>query len=154
MQLNPRRTLMTPSTKLSVLSVILGLSLVGAGQEKYAPYKERAVTKSDVDNTLAQAQTQGKFLMVEFGANWSNDCMNQAKKLDEKEMKTYFQQRFVLLTVDVGRFDRNKEIAKSLGVELNVIPTAVFFPPDSRGAGLTNKMELQPARKYGTAEIL
>jgi hypothetical protein len=47
-----------------------------------------------------------------------------------------------------------KEIMKALGVELNAIPTAVFFDPAGTRIGATNKMELEPSHKYGKTQIL
>jgi hypothetical protein len=43
---------------------------------------------------------------------------------------------------------------KALGVELNAIPTAVFFDPDGGRIGATNNNELEPSRKYGAGQIL
>lgn len=82
--------------------------------------------------------------MVEFGADWCSDCRNLAKTLHEPQMQPYLN-NLNLLKVDVGEFNRNLDIARSLGIDVNQgIPAAVFFPPNG----------VQPAREVGNAQIL
>jgi protein disulfide-isomerase len=121
--------------------------------QSYQPYSEGKVSKEKVDKALAKARSQRKFLMVEFGANWCEDCVVLAQTLEKGDTKKYFKSHFEVLRVDVGRFDRNLEIAKTLGVEMTAIPTAVFYAPDGERVGATNKGELEPARKYGSKQI-
>src|SRR5881394_1144593 len=107
-----------------VLSVLL-FSIIASAQSK--PYKEIKVTPAMLVTSQKQAQTEHKILMVEFGANWCEDCIVLADNLEKGETRDYFQKHFVVLKVDVGRFDKNLDIAKSLGVTLDKgIPTAVF----------------------------
>jgi len=83
-----------------------------------------------LDKARASAQTNHKFLMVEFGADWCSDCLELSKGLENGAVRNYLKEHFVVLNVDVGQFNRNIEVAKSLGVDINQgIPTAVFFPP-------------------------
>lgn len=138
--------------KYRVALSILLFSLVLSAQSK--PYKEIKVTPAMVDASLKQARTEQKFLMVEFGANWCEDCIVLTDNLEKGETRDYFQKHFVVLKVDVGQFDKNLDIAKSLGVTLDKgIPTAVFFAPDGNKVGATNNGELEPSRKYGTKQI-
>ena len=141
-------------TRLSIPLLALALTCGSIAAQNFAPYKEVKVTQADVDKAIRQARAEKKFLMVEFGANWCEDCLVLVKTLDEGNAKTYFRQHFVVLPVDVGFFDRNQEIAKALDVQLNAIPTAVFFAPDGSRVGATNKMELEPSRKFGAPQIL
>ena len=122
--------------------------------ETHGLYTGGDVTQADVDKALQTAKSEGKFLMVEFGADWCVDCVVLARTLEEGGTKEYFQQHFVVLKVDVGKFDRNHAIAKALDVELKGIPTAAFFAPDGSRIGATNKMELEPSSKYGSKQIL
>jgi thioredoxin 1 len=130
--------------------VVLLASLLAAQK----PYSEIKITPSMMSEALNKAKAEKKFLMVEFGANWCEDCIVLARNLEEGETRDYFQKHFVILKVDVGQFDRNLDVAKSLGADLNKgIPTAVFFAPDGNRVGGTNKGELEPSRKYGTKQI-
>jgi len=148
---NQRRTLRTFLIVIAVAGVTRSASLLEG--QSYQPYSEGKVSKEKVDKALAKARSQQKFLMVEFGANWCEDCVVLAQTLEKGDTRKYFKTHFEVLRVDVGRFDRNLEIAKTLGVEMNAIPTAVFFAPDGERVGATNKGELEPARKYGAKQI-
>ncbi len=93
----------------------------------------------------ARATRNHKFLMVEFGADWCSDCAQLAKGLKDEKKRDQFQKQFEVLYVDVGEFNRNLDIAKSLGIDVTeAIPTAAFFPPNSD----------QPIIKRGTNPIL
>jgi len=142
------------ATFLVALLALLFLRSGETAARASQPYRQGKVTQSTIDNALKKARTQKKILMIEFGANWCEDCLVLARTLEEGDTKKYFKDHFFELRVDVGRFDRNLEIMKALGVEMNAIPTAVFFDPDGSRIGATNKMELEPARKYGVRQIL
>jgi thioredoxin 1 len=80
----------------------------------------------------ARATRNHKFLMVEFGAGWCTDCAQLSKSLEDEKRRDQFRKEFELLYVDVGEFNRNLDIAKSLGIDVTeAIPTAAFFPPNS-----------------------
>ncbi len=98
-----------------------------------------------IGEALKHARAEHKFLMVEFGANWCSDCKELSRHLEDAAMRDYLRSEFVVLKVDVGRFDRNADTAKSLGIDINNgIPAAAFFthPGD------------QPVARIGTHEIL
>jgi len=134
------------------LTVLLTFILLQSGTSK--PYPETKVTKAMVDDALGRARAEHKFLMIEFGANWCEDCVALAQNLEQGQPRDYLQKHFRILKVDVGQFDRNLDIAKALSVDLNKgIPTAVFFAPDGNRVGATNNGEFEPARKYGSRQI-
>jgi thioredoxin 1 len=114
-------------------------------QSRTAPFSQNRVTAEVLDKARAKARTNQKFLMVEFGADWCSDCLELSKSLEEEAVRDYLKAHFVVLNVDVGQFNRNIDVAKSLGVDINQgIPTAVFFSPGSA----------VPAKKLGTSQIL
>jgi thioredoxin-like negative regulator of GroEL len=82
---------------------------------------------------------------VEFGASWCSDCQELAKELDERGTRGYMQTHVDLVQVDVGRFDQNLDIARSMGIDLNQgIPATVFL-------SATN---VPPVHKVGNVQIL
>jgi thiol:disulfide interchange protein len=148
------------TTAAALLVTVLGigavnLALLGQNPADFTPYKEVRVSHSMVDTTLRRARSEHKILMVEFGANWCEDCRALARDLDRGGTGNYFQTHFVILKVDVGQFDKNLDIAKSLDVDVDRgIPTAAFFATDGSRIGATNKGELEPASKYGSKQIM
>jgi thioredoxin 1 len=140
-----------------VFTITLAVPVVTIAQQN-APqlqiYQPTNVTPGMLAHAIKTAREQNKFLMVEFGANWCEDCVALARNLEQGETRDYFQKHFVVLKVDVGQFNRNLDVARSLGVDLDKgIPTAAFFAPDGNKVGATNKGELEPSRKYGSKQI-
>jgi thiol:disulfide interchange protein len=86
--------------------------------------------QNELERAKRDARASGKILMVEFGADWCNDCRVLSEDLRKDTVNPNFTTRFVRHKIDVGQFDRNLDIAKSLGLNLSEIPTAVFFTPE------------------------
>ena len=109
-------------------------------------YRETTkVSQGLIAEARARATRDHKFLMVEFGADWCSDCAQLSKSLEDERRRDQFRKEFELLHLDVGEFNRNLDIAKSLGIDVTeAIPTAAFFPPNSD----------QPIIKRGTNPIL
>ena len=109
-------------------------------------YRETTkVAQGLIAQARARATRDHKVLMVEFGADWCSDCAQLYKSLENERRRDQFRKEFELLHVDVGEFNRNLDIAKSLGIDVTeAIPTAAFFPPNSD----------QPIIKRGTNPIL
>jgi protein disulfide-isomerase len=127
------------------LATILAFSLSSCRPESAsAPFRSGAVTLRSIDDARAAAHARQKFLFVEFGANWCSDCLALSKTLNEQPRRTHLERQFDVIHVDVGEFNRNLAVARSLGVDVNDgIPAAVFFPPSG-----------SPVRKTGNREIL
>jgi thioredoxin 1 len=133
-----------------VLTVVAGVCLLIAGLVAlwFRPHDE-------VSQGFTRARGQGKFLMVEFGADWCPDCRLLSQELHKAPVRDYLSQNFVLVHVDVGEFDRNMNVAKSLGVNVGQgIPTAVFFTPEGRRIGATDHGELARASRDGSQDLL
>ena len=119
------------------------------------PYDERVDARSAVAEARRQAEESRQFLMVTFGANWCLDCRTLYRNLKSDEVAAYTDGLFRFAHVDVGKFNRNRELAAELGVDLSRgIPVAIFFDPSGRVIGTTNDGQLEPARRYSSKQIL
>lgn len=98
-----------------------------------SPYDARADAKAQVEAALQRARASGKPVLIDFGANWCPDCRVLAGVLELPEMRGWVAQKFELVQVDVGRFDRNLDIATRFsGGKLGAIP-AVFVIDAKKG---------------------
>lgn len=119
------------------------------------PYDERADAREVVETSRTQAIEERKYLMVTFGANWCLDCRTLSKNLADDVVTAYTNSVFNFLNVDVGKFNRNRDVAADQGVSLQRgIPVAIFFAPDGEVIGTTNDGQLEPARRYTSRQIL
>ena len=102
-----------------------------------APYNARADAKGQVEAALQRARMSGKPVLIDFGANWCADCRILAGVLELPEMRGWVAQKFELVQVDVGRFDRNLDIANRFaGKPLGAIPAV--FVIDAKSGKLRN----------------
>ena len=120
----------------------------------HLPYSAAADARRDIADAKARAAANGKMVMVTFGANWCPDCLTLHKDLEDPVTREYAQKKFEMVNVDVGEFDKNKDVAHDLGVAVNGIPLAVFFSSDGRPMCDTRGGELEPSRHYTSREIL
>jgi thiol:disulfide interchange protein len=127
-------------------SIVLSALVLGAGIF-WISYRQnhKAPTVQSIDQARAGARLNHKVLMVEFEADWCSDCQALSRSLEERGIRDYLTRHVEVLHVDVGQFNRNLDIARSLGVDVNQgIPAAVFFLPE----------QVPALRKIGEDQIL
>jgi thioredoxin-related protein len=133
---------------------LLGI-LTAAAQAPLGPYDIKADAAKDIADAQKRAKASKKYLMVIFGANWCKDCIVLHKLLDEPPTKSYVDAHFEIVGVDLGRWDKNMDLARSLKVDLDKgIPAAAFLASDGSSIGNTNNGELEPSRNYHSEMIL
>ncbi len=95
------------------------------------PYDPTRDAAMDVEATLLAAKASGKNAALILGGNWCHDSRGMAAKLITDPLKTLVETHYELVYVDVGRRDRNLEIAKRYGIEeLIGTPTILIVSPD------------------------
>ena len=130
-------------------------ALPGYGPDAELPYDESADARSRLGAAREEALEEKKFLMVTFGANWCMDCRNLHRNLNSEDVTNYANGLFDFVNIDVGKFNKNLDLAAELGVSLSRgIPVAIVFDPEGNVIGATNEGELEPARHYSSKQIL
>lgn len=74
------------------------------------PYDEKADANKAVDAVLAAAKAQHKRAFIDLGGNWCADCRVLSGLMELPEVKAFVDAHYVVVTVDVGRFNRNLQI--------------------------------------------
>ena len=120
-----------------------------------AVYNEQADARAELNLALASAQTQRKNVLVVFGANWCGDCLALERKMRAGSLAAHVDKRFVVLKVNVGRFDRNTDLAAQMGVPLKKgIPAVAVLKQGGEVQSATGGGELADARNMGDAAVL
>ena len=74
------------------------------------PYDASADANRDVDAALARAKSEHKLALIDLGGNWCGDCRVLAGLMQLPEMKAFIDAHYVVVGVDVGRFNKNLQI--------------------------------------------
>lgn len=114
------------------------------------PYDELADAKADIHAALTQARSDQTPVLVVFGANWCGDCRMLDATFKNGPSAPLIAKSFKVVKVDVGRFDRNVDIAERYRVPLKKgIPAVAVLSPEGKLIYATEGGELADARKMG-----
>ncbi|HEX9433091.1 MAG TPA: thioredoxin family protein [Burkholderiales bacterium] len=118
------------------------------------PYDESADAKAAVKQALDAAQATQLPVLVIFGANWCPDCRALDQALQTGKNAELVKREFKVVKVDVGRFDRNLDLAQAYGNPIKKgIPAAVVLSPDNKVLYATRLGELADARHMSETGI-
>jgi thiol-disulfide isomerase/thioredoxin len=95
------------------------------------PYDEHADANADVAAARKAALKAHKLLLIDLGGNWCGDCRVLAGTLLLPGVKAFVDKHYELVTVDVGHFERNPQIAARYGFKtrLKGVPTLLVVDP-------------------------
>jgi thiol:disulfide interchange protein len=98
------------------------------------PYDEGANAGAAVTAAFARAQKSHKRVLIDLGANWCVDCIVLANFLKLPEMQRFMAAHYEVVTVDVGRFNRNLQIPARFGVtkKLEGVPALLIVTPEGK----------------------
>jgi protein disulfide-isomerase len=118
------------------------------------PYDESADSKAEIKAALVAARQAKVSVLVVFGANWCGDCKMLDMAFKSGASAPLVAKSFKVVKVNVGRFDRNVDIAETYGVPLkNGIPAVAVLSEQGSVTYVTRAGELADARNMGDAGI-
>lgn len=135
------RSLAAPVAMLAVLGAVPALAATAptVGISSFAqlktplpyPYDNKADANADVAAAKARARREHKLLMIDLGANWCADCRILAGTMALPSLSPFTDAHYVVVFVDVGRFDRNLQIPAHYGVtrRLEGVPSLLIVDP-------------------------
>jgi len=98
------------------------------------PYDETLsakATNAAVAKARARAAKAHKLLLIDLGGNWCGDCRILTGTLELPEMKAWVARHYELVSVDVGRFDKNLQVPGAYGIHyrLEGVPALLVVDP-------------------------
>lgn len=96
------------------------------------PYDPEADAEIDINHTLVAAKEEGKLGLLIFGANWCHDSRALAAHFEKPRFQTLLRNHYKVAHIDVGRKNRNIDLARKFGVD-NIVGTPTIFVTDSDG---------------------
>jgi thioredoxin 1 len=129
--------------------LLLAVTVVSAAER---PYDEAADAKADIRKALVAATNTP--VIVVFGANWCPDCLALNTAMKQEPSAALLGRDFRFVKVDIGRMDKNVDVAQSYGVPLKKgIPAVAILSPKGKVLYVTREGELADARKMGNDRI-
>jgi hypothetical protein len=95
------------------------------------PYDEHANADAAVAAAKAKARRTHKQLLIDLGGNWCGDCRVLSGTMERPELRSFVDAHYVVVTVDVGRFDKNLQIPARYGItsRLEGVPSLLIVDP-------------------------
>jgi thiol:disulfide interchange protein len=112
-----------------ILIAALLFTAIAAAQFKRVPlqaparpnpqlYKANANAAQDIRQALADAGKQHKNVLLDFGGNWCIDCHVLDNAFHQPRIAPLLNSNYVVVHVDVGKYDKNLDLAKKYHVNL------------------------------------
>ncbi len=95
------------------------------------PYDANADANRAVTEARQRAIAKHKLLLIDLGGNWCPDCRILAGTIETPRLKAFVDAHYEVVTVDIGRFDKNAQIAARYGIKgrLTGVPSVLVVEP-------------------------
>jgi thiol-disulfide isomerase/thioredoxin len=149
---------------LTRLAPIFLFSVLSLGQATKTPlrlpfrpdpnlYRADVNAQEEINNTIAAAGKQHKRVILVFGATWCGDCYALDYAFHQPRIEPLLNNNFKVVHVDVGRYDRNLDLAKKYRVDLEKgIPSLAVLTP--QGGLLYSTAEFERARLMTEEDVI
>jgi thiol:disulfide interchange protein len=128
-----------------------------AKPEREPIYDEKADAKQQIAAAIANAQRENRRVLVQWGANWCGWChLLHETCATDKDLKKELLYEYDVVLVDIGRFDKNMDLAKELGANLKDSGVPYLTVLDGNGKPIANQetSSLEKGDKHDPAKVL
>lgn len=123
--------------------------------ENSGPYDPSRDPRQDIATALRASAVDGRLVIVDFGANWCPDCLVLDELFADPTVSPILDERFRVVKVDVGEFDRNMDLSDEYGkVASRGIPALVVLRPDGSVLADSRRGEFANASAMTAPQIL
>ena len=112
--------------------VVLVMCLGAESDPNGRLYKSSEDPLADVQQALGLANDDDQLALVVVGANWCHDSRALAARLHESPLAEVIQENYELVFVDVGFYDKGRDVVQQFGVpNYYATPTVLIVDPSS-----------------------
>jgi thiol:disulfide interchange protein len=117
-------------------------------------YSETADPNADIGAALAQAKSEHKRVLLDFGGDWCGDCQVLDIYLHDPANRPIVEANFFVVHINVGHYDANLDLAKRYQIPLDKGVPAVAILSD-RGTLLYSQKdgEFEAMRKMESSKV-
>jgi thiol:disulfide interchange protein len=96
-------------------------------------YSGEADPKAEIASALKQASLEHKRVILDFGGDWCGDCQVLDIYFHQSPNLELLDKNFLLVHVDIGRFDKNLDITEKYNVPLKKgVPALAVLDADGK----------------------
>ena len=89
--------------------------------------------KPEIREALLKAKAEHKRVILDFGGNWCGDCKVLDIYFHQEPNAKLLADNFILVDVNIGKYDMNTDVADKYGVPLKKgVPALAVLAPDGR----------------------
>jgi thioredoxin 1 len=103
---------------LAALAALLVLSAGTANSAAHDIYPDPSHAKADLAAALKTAAQTHRRVLLDFGGNWCGDCQVLDVYMHDSKNQPLVESNFVVVHVNIGRFDANQNLADKYDVPL------------------------------------
>lgn len=93
-------------------------------------YSDTADAHAEVRDALARAAREHKRVLLDFGGNWCGDCQVLDIYFHREPNADLLAKNYILVDVNVGRYDKNLDLAKKYDIPLQKgVPALAVLDP-------------------------
>ena len=117
-------------------------------------YPDPAVAKGEIKAALAKAAKEHKRVILDFGGNWCPDCRVLDRYFHQEPNASLLKANFILVDVNIGKVDRNKDVAKAYGVPLDKgVPALAVLDENGKRLFSQKKGEFESMRRLESSAL-
>ena|SRR5258708_11363707 len=151
-----------PIQKLAILLALT--SILSYAQWKRTPlqaparpnpqlYRADANAAKEIREALASAGKQSKRVLLVFGGNWCLDCHVLDNAFHQPRIAPLLNGNFIVVHVDVGRYDKNLDLAQKYRVNLEKgVPSLAVL--DAHATVLYSTFDFERARVMSEEDVI
>ena len=118
------------------------------------PYDGLVYSSDDLNNFINESIEIDKQPILIFGANWCPDCRIFSGTINIPKIKSFIEQKFSIMYIDVKRYEINMELMEEYGIpSAEGIPRILVFDKQKNLLNQQNTSEWRTARKRSSQEI-
>lgn len=118
-------------------------------------YSKSADAHQQIAAALAQARTQHKLVLLDFGGNWCYDCHVLDLAFHRSDLAPLLASDYILVNVDVEEFNYNLDIVKQYGLSImQGVPMLAILSPGGKVLASSSDGSLQATRGLGPEDLI
>jgi thiol:disulfide interchange protein len=138
----------------AALAAYVGLALGSAEARAADIYPDPDRAAADLAAALQNAAAQHRRVIVDFGGNWCTDCRVLDIYFHDPANRPLLEDNFVLVHVNVGRLDRNLDLAERLRIPIEKgVPALAVLAGDGTLLYSQKTGEFEAMRRMQSATV-